>query len=332
MDKKYELIEARPGWYNVKALKDFTLITGEQIKKGDIGGQVTSEDCLSQEGTCWIMDGAGVSGKVSGNAVVNLCAIVYGTVSENAVVQGQVQIEQNALVTGNAVVKGSLFEGVVVEGIVSGNAIVQDNASVEQNAIVTGNAIVQDNASVESNAIVAGNAIVKDGAYVGLNAIVAGNAVVKSTQRIYYGVVTTDLLEANNLPDMLYAEFGIVPKDGKVILRMVMSRVYDKNDKLKYYFSHTHGKSKFLKRDFKFGKTYIVPKDHPPIFLSHGMWDLYDFAEYGVSEDPVIVEFEVYIKDIVGVKENCALVNKFTPLRVMLDEKQYMAMITNKGV
>jgi len=131
---------------------------------------------------------------------------------------------------------------------------------------------------------------------------------------------------------MLYAEFGIVPKDGKVILRMVMTRRYDEDDKVKYFFINERKTSKFLSRDFKLGKKYRVPSDHPPIYLSHGMWDLYDFAEYGLSQDPVIVEFEVYIKDIVGVKENCALVNKFTPLRVMLDEKQYMDMITNKGV
>ena len=58
MDKKYELIETSPGWLRVKALKDFTLITGEQIKKGDTGGLVESEDCLSQEGSCWVKDSA----------------------------------------------------------------------------------------------------------------------------------------------------------------------------------------------------------------------------------------------------------------------------------
>lgn len=292
MEKKYELIKTYGEPYSIIALKDFTLITGEQIKKGDIGGLVESEDCLSQDGLCWIIGGTIVYGKVSGNAVVKYPAMVYGAVSENAVVQDNAEIKQNAIVTGNAVIKGST----IVEGTVSGNAVVQD------------------------------------GAYVGPNTIVTGNAVVKEHQHIYFGTVTTDLLGTNDLLGMLYAEFGIVPKDGKVILRMVMTRRYDEDDKVKYFFINERKTSKFLSRDFKLGKKYRVPSDHPPIYLSHGMWDLYDFAEYGLSQDPVIVEFEVYIKDIVGVKENCALVNKFTPLRVMLDEKQYMAMITNKGV
>ena len=37
MDKKYELIETGPGWHRIKALKDFTLITGEIIKKVMLG-------------------------------------------------------------------------------------------------------------------------------------------------------------------------------------------------------------------------------------------------------------------------------------------------------
>ena len=276
MEKKYELIKTYGEPYSIIALKDFTLITGEQIKKGDLGGFVKSEDCLSQDGLCWVMNEATVEGKVS----------------DNAVVQNDVEIKQNAIVTGNAVIKGYA----IVEGTVSGNAVVQDRT------------------------------------YVGPNATVTGNAVVQADQYINYGVVTTDLLGTNDLLGMLYAEFGIVPKDGKVILRMVMTRRYDEDDKVKYFFINERKTSKFLSRDFKLGKKYRVPSDHPPIYLSHGMWDLYDFAEYGLSQDPVIVEFEVYIKDIVGVKENCALVNKFTPLRVMLDEEQYMAMITNKGV
>ena len=276
MEKKYELIKTYGEPYSIIALKDFTLITGEQIKKGDLGGFVKSEDCLSQDGLCWVMNEATVEGKVS----------------DNAVVQNDVEIKQNAIVTGNAVIKDSA----IVEGTVSGNAVVQGST------------------------------------YVGPNATVTGNAVVQADQYINYGVVTTDLLGTNDLLGMLYAEFGIVPKDGKVILRMVMTRRYDEDDKVKYFFINERKTSKFLSRDFKLGKKYRVPSDHPPIYLSHGMWDLYDFAEYGLSQDPVIVEFEVYIKDIVGVKENCALVNKFTPLRVMLDEKQYMDMITNKGV
>ena len=88
MDKKYELLKDSY-WYRVKALKDFTLITGETIKKSDVGGCVDSEDCLSQEGLCWVKDDA----------------YVKGSVSENAIVRDNGFVGENAIVTGNAVVQ-----------------------------------------------------------------------------------------------------------------------------------------------------------------------------------------------------------------------------------
>ncbi len=56
---KYELlkdqsIELASGTaYRIKALKSFG-----NVKKGEIGGYVESEDNLSQEGDCWISDNA----------------------------------------------------------------------------------------------------------------------------------------------------------------------------------------------------------------------------------------------------------------------------------
>jgi len=155
MDKKYELIKDGYGWYMVKALKDFTLITGETIKKGEIGGSVTSEECLSQEGSCWIKDYGYVEGIVSGNAVVKDDAKIYGTVS--------------------------------------------------------------------------GNAIIKGHGFVGPNATVTDNAVVQAWQRIRYGTVTTDLLGTKDWAGALYAEFGIVPEDGKVILYKKVFKTKFKN-------------------------------------------------------------------------------------------------------
>jgi len=107
MEKKYELIKSHNDWYEIVALKDFTLITGETVKKGDKWGYVKSEKCLSHEGNCWIMHGARVEGTVSDNAVVQDSATVYGTVSGNAVVKDYAEVFPLALVTDNAVVKES---------------------------------------------------------------------------------------------------------------------------------------------------------------------------------------------------------------------------------
>ena len=105
MEKKYELMMDEYGFNRVKALKDFTLITGETVKKGDIGGCVVSEDCLSQEGNCWVKDYAGVFGKVSGNAVVKNHSQVCGAVSGNAIVKACGFVGENAIATGNAIVQ-----------------------------------------------------------------------------------------------------------------------------------------------------------------------------------------------------------------------------------
>ena len=78
--KKYELtdktleINGRM-LYQIKALKDF-----DDVKVGDLGGWIESEQNLSQEGDCWVSDNARVSGdaRVSDNARVNGDARVYG--------------------------------------------------------------------------------------------------------------------------------------------------------------------------------------------------------------------------------------------------------------
>ena len=59
MEKKYILTDIKKEYggytlYRIKALKDFTLINGKEIHKGDLGGWVESEDNLSQKGLCWL--------------------------------------------------------------------------------------------------------------------------------------------------------------------------------------------------------------------------------------------------------------------------------------
>ena len=53
--KKYELINynQETNLYRIKALKDFN-----DVKSGDLGGFVDSENNLSHEGNCWIYDSA----------------------------------------------------------------------------------------------------------------------------------------------------------------------------------------------------------------------------------------------------------------------------------
>ena len=110
--------------YRIQALIDFG-----DVKAGDIGGYVQSEDNLSHEGNAWIYD----------DAVVGLNARVYG----NAIVRGKAVIIDNAKIYDNA--------EVFVRGYVGGWAKVYDNARISGDASIYGNAEVFENARVLYN-------------------------------------------------------------------------------------------------------------------------------------------------------------------------------------
>ena len=93
----------------IKALRDFG-----NVKKGELGGYISSEKNLSHYGTCWVSDNA--------------------------------QVRWKAFVCGSAQVRDS--------AIVGDFAIVRDNATVRDRAIVGGYAIVDDDFRVCGESIV----------------------------------------------------------------------------------------------------------------------------------------------------------------------------------
>ena len=107
MEKKYEILkDTKTSFlgrkiYKIRALKDFA-----DVKKGDIGGFVESENNLSQDGDCWIYENAKVSGfaRVCGNTVV--CG--NARVSDNATICGNARVSDNARVFGNGRVFGNV--------------------------------------------------------------------------------------------------------------------------------------------------------------------------------------------------------------------------------
>lgn len=95
MEKKYKLTDETievegKALYRIEALKDFC-----EIKKGDKGGFIESEDNLSHEGNAWVYDDA----CVYDNALVTDDACVYGTacVYDDARVCGNSWVYDNAL-------------------------------------------------------------------------------------------------------------------------------------------------------------------------------------------------------------------------------------------
>ena len=135
-NKKYKLTDETievegKALYRIEALKDFC-----EIKKGDKGGFIASENNLAHEGNAWVYDDA----FVYDNALVTDDACV----SDNACVYNDARLYDNSWVYDNA--------------CVSGAARVSDNARVCGNACVYGNACVSDNACVCGSTSVCGDA------------------------------------------------------------------------------------------------------------------------------------------------------------------------------
>ena len=150
MSKKYKLTDETiklngVTLYRIEALKDF----GE-IKKGDKGGFIESENNLAHEGDAWVSDNAHVYG--------DACVFDNARVYNNAFVSGYAQVYGNARVYGNA----WLYDNTRVCGYawVADNACVYGDANVCDDSSVFGSACIYDNARVYGDALVRGYACV----------------------------------------------------------------------------------------------------------------------------------------------------------------------------
>jgi len=141
--KKYKLGEAVFSFgirilHRIVAVRDFG-----DVKIGDVGGWIESEDNLSHEGKCWIYDNA----RVYGNARVEEDAIIYNEaeIGENARISGGAQIYDSAKVLGEAQVhehaqvfdKARVFDAAIVCGYseISERGVVRDHAKVYRGQI-----------------------------------------------------------------------------------------------------------------------------------------------------------------------------------------------------
>lgn len=111
--KKYEMIwKEENRAFQIKALIDIRADDGRiVVAAGTIGGFITGEENLSQEGRCWIESGSAVLGnaRVSEDGYIG-----YGSV-----------VKDNASVSGSAYVRRTRLEGDVA---LRGRVIVQNTA------------------------------------------------------------------------------------------------------------------------------------------------------------------------------------------------------------
>ena len=173
--------------YRIKALRDFG-----DVKTGDFGGWIESEDNLSQYGNCWIYDYAIVYGKarISNNAQIRSQAEISGSakVYQDAIVGGQAQVMQLARIYGNAEIYGTaqIMNRVKVYGnaCVSGDTLLHEEAKVYGNARVYGEAIICGSAEVYGKSCVFDTATVYGLAKVYRNAKVCKNAKIRGNAKV----------------------------------------------------------------------------------------------------------------------------------------------------
>ena len=211
--KKYELIkESKTIFegieiYRIRALKDFS-----DVRTGDIGGWVCSEDNLSQNGNCWIYDNAKClddarvyyNAKMYDNAIMYDDAIMYDNsrMFNNTIMYDNSRIFNNAKMYDNAMMynKTRMFS----------NAIMGDNAIMYDDAIIGDNAKMFDNSRMYDDAIMYDNAILnKDKLLYG--------SINKSYKKIFQyhcekRLLTAILTEENEILYSIGCQIGITKK------------------------------------------------------------------------------------------------------------------------
>lgn len=162
------------------------------IKSGDKGGWVQSEDNLSQYGSCWLAGEAIAcdSSKVEDNAIVKDYAILEGCAGayDSAIVHGYAKVKSHARIMGGA----EVFETSLVkdEAVVWGRSKVSGNATISGKAFifgeVFGNACVSDAAiihgKVYGSATVAGRVTVDKDSEVCENSFLSGEMFLNKTK------------------------------------------------------------------------------------------------------------------------------------------------------
>jgi hypothetical protein len=115
--------------FQIEALKDFN-----DVKKGDLGGFVQSEQNLSQTGNCWAYDNAWVinGGQLLDNAVAKNNSFISqnGIVKNSAVITEFAEVGGKAIVGGDTIVRGEVIvagDATLLKGVFGGRKEILTN-------------------------------------------------------------------------------------------------------------------------------------------------------------------------------------------------------------
>lgn len=260
--------------YRIKALKDFYTTDGCLVTGGTIGGWITSEKVLSQEGECWIDNTCCVyseSSRIFDNALLKNDSSIDG---KNILISGSSVID-NCSINGNGIkIKGNAFisDGSCISGkvLISGSPQIF-NSKIEQDgrkairisdhAKVVGSTLkngvtIKDFAVIGrslicNNSIVRGASIIRSSSLVGNIVVDRGIEIIDSFLNGSYNIVSP-FFDLSTLSYNYNAVIKMAYSDDKHPIRVYPSFLHDKWSCLSIY--HTRNKNKDLTINLSFSE------------------------------------------------------------------------------
>lgn len=165
MEKKYSLgekssVSSKNPTYRIVACRDIMTLNG-LVKKGELGGYVSSEKNLSQEGPCWIFDNAKVinDSSVSGNAIVAGDSIIVDSAIYDSAVVKEAGTIKNSVIHDSALINSK--ETFIKDSTICNFAVVEGGeikkSVISDSALIRGRNIVIKESRISDNAIIAGS-------------------------------------------------------------------------------------------------------------------------------------------------------------------------------
>ena len=217
---KYELIKESKimfegrDIYRIRALKDFN-----NVKAGDIGGWVCSEDNLSQEGDCWIYDKAKCldkakmynEAKMYDNAVMLNNSIMY----DNSKMFNKAKMFDKSIMCNNAEMCGNAT--MYDSSIMYDNSKMFNNSKMYDEARMFDNAVMFNDSIIYSNSRMCGNAAMYDTATMGKDKLLYGS-INKSYKKIFQyhcekRLLTAILTEVNEILYSVGCQIGMTKEE-----------------------------------------------------------------------------------------------------------------------
>lgn len=168
MEKKYYLTGkssasalSKTPIYRIIACRDIMTNNG-LVKKGELGGYVSSEKNLSQEGSCWIFDNAKVikDSSVSGNAIVaGNSIIVDSAIYDSAIVKIKTGTIKNSVIHDNALIdskevfieNSTICDFAVVEGGEIKHSVISNYALIKKRNVIIKESRISDYAIISGS-------------------------------------------------------------------------------------------------------------------------------------------------------------------------------------